>query len=133
MSFFLSLLKYRSLTVVGRILGIKTVKSLQTSHNIVKNLIDVFQSIGKKSRSKDHNETRRVLSQSIVRKFTKKHHLLQQTSHIMKCNVKTLRNYSHRRDILDIGGPTNLWGFIGRLPSSDTKLIGVVKGLVQDF
>jgi hypothetical protein len=51
----LALLKSRSLTVVRRILGIKTVKSLETSHHIVRNLVDDFQRIGKKSRSKDHN------------------------------------------------------------------------------
>jgi hypothetical protein len=58
---------------------------------------------------------------------------LQQTSHLMKCNFKTLRKYSHRQDSLDIGGPTDLWAFIGRLPHSGMKLIGAVKGLVQDF
>jgi hypothetical protein len=93
---FLALLKSRSLTVVRRILGIKTVKSLETSHHIVRNLVDVFQRIGKKSHSKDHNAARHVLSQSIVSKITRKHHFLQQTSHLMKCNVKTLRKYSHR-------------------------------------
>jgi hypothetical protein len=93
---FLSLLKSRSLTVVRRILGIKTVKSVETSHHIVRNLVDDFQRIGKKSHSKDHNAARRVLSQSIVSKITRKHHFLQQTSHLLKCNVKTLRKYSHR-------------------------------------
>ena len=49
----------------------------------------------------------------------------------MKCNFKTLRKYSHRRDSLDIGGPTDLWAFIGRLPHSNMKLIGEIKGLAQ--
>jgi hypothetical protein len=93
---FLALLKSRSLTVVRRILGIKTVKSVETSHHIVRNLVDDFQRIGKKSHSKDRNAARRVLSQSIVSKITRKHHFLQQTSHLLKCNVKTLRKYSHR-------------------------------------
>jgi hypothetical protein len=39
---FFSLLKSRSLTVVKRILGIKIVKSLETNHHIVRNLVDVF-------------------------------------------------------------------------------------------
>jgi hypothetical protein len=52
----------RILIVVGRILGIKIVKSLETSHHIVRNLVDAFQKIGKKSRSKDRNATRRVFS-----------------------------------------------------------------------
>jgi hypothetical protein len=127
------LLKSRSLTVVRRILGIKIVKSLETSHHIVRNLVDDFQRIGKKSHSKDRNAARHVLSQSIVSKITRKHRFLQQTSHLLKCNVKTLRKYSHRRDSLDTGGPTDLWAFTGRLPHSDMKLIGAVKGLVQDF
>ena len=32
-----------------------------------------------------------------------------------------------------MGGPTYLWAFYGRLPHSDMKLIGAVKGLVQGF
>ena len=92
---FLALLKYRSLTVVRRVLGIKIVKSVEKSHHIVRNLVNDFQIIGKKSHSKDRNATRHVLSQSIVSKIMKKHCFLQQTSHLMKCNVKTLRKYSH--------------------------------------
>ena len=59
---FLALSKSRSLIVVRRILGIKTVKSLETSHHIVRNLVDDFQRIGKKSRSKDYNASQHVLS-----------------------------------------------------------------------
>jgi hypothetical protein len=55
MSIFLALLKSRSLTIVRRILGIKTIKSLEKSHDIVRNLVDDFQKFGKKSRSKDRN------------------------------------------------------------------------------
>jgi hypothetical protein len=93
---FLDLLKSRSLTAVRIILGIKIVKRLETSHHIVRDLVDDFQRIGKKSRSKDHNATHSVLSQSIISKITRKHRFLQQTSHLMKCNIKTLRKYSHR-------------------------------------
>ena len=110
---FLSLLKYRSLTIVRRILGIKTVKSVEKSHHIVRNLVDVFQRFGKKSHSKYHNATQHVVSQSIVSKITRKHHLLEQTSHLLKWNVKTLRNYSHRGDILDTGSPKDFWAFTG--------------------
>jgi hypothetical protein len=59
----------------------------------------------------------------------RKHCFLQQTSHPLKCNFKTFRKYSHRRDSLDIGGPTDLWAFTSNLPHSYMKLIG----LVQDF
>jgi len=52
---FLALLKSRSLIVVRRIFGIKTVKILETSYHIVRNLVDVFQKIGNKSHSKDRN------------------------------------------------------------------------------
>jgi hypothetical protein len=124
------LLKSISLSVVRRILDIKTIKSVETSHHIVQNLVDDFQRIGKKSCSKDKNAARRVLSQSIVIKITRKHCLLQKTSHLLKCNVKTLRKCSHRRDTLDVGGPTDFWAFTGRLPHSDMNLIGVVKRLL---
>jgi hypothetical protein len=54
---FLSLLKYISFTIVMIILGIKIVKSVETSHHFVRNLVDVFQRIGKKCRSKYCNTT----------------------------------------------------------------------------
>ena len=63
---FLALLKYRCFIVVKIILGIKIVKSLETSHHIVRNLVDSFQRIGKKSNSKDRNAARRVLSQQLL-------------------------------------------------------------------
>jgi hypothetical protein len=46
---FLALLKSISLIIVRRILGIKIVKLLETSHHIVRNLVDAFQKIGKKT------------------------------------------------------------------------------------
>jgi hypothetical protein len=52
---FFSLLKSRTLTIVRRILGIKTVKSLETSDRIIRNLVDDFQKFGNKSCSKDNN------------------------------------------------------------------------------
>jgi len=55
MSIIFIFVKSRSLTVVRRILGIKIVKSVETSHHIVRNLVDYFQRIGKKYRSEDHN------------------------------------------------------------------------------
>jgi len=51
----------------------------------------------------------------------------------MRCNFKTIRKYSHRRDNLDKGGPTYFCAFTSRITHSDMKLIGVVKGLVHDF
>jgi hypothetical protein len=130
---FLALFKSISLTHVRRILGIKIVKSVETSHHIVRNIVDAFQIIGKKSLSKDRNAPRLVLSQSIASNITRKHCFLHQTSLLLKCNVKTLRNYSHKRYRLDTTGPTDLWAFTSRLPCFGMKLIGVVKGLVQDF
>ena len=96
MSIFLALLKSRSLIVVRIISSIKIVKILETSHHIVRNLIDCFQRNGNKYRSIDCNPAQRVLSRSIVSKITIKHYFLQQTLHLIKCNVKTLRKYSHR-------------------------------------
>ena len=67
----LSLLKSRCLAVVRKILGIKTVRGSETSNHIVRNLVDAFQKIGRKTHSKDCNATRRVLSESIVSKITR--------------------------------------------------------------
>jgi hypothetical protein len=58
--------------MVRRILGIKIVKILETSQHIVINIVDDFQIIGKKYRSKYHNVSRHVLSQLIVSKITRK-------------------------------------------------------------
>jgi hypothetical protein len=60
---FLALLKYRIFIIVRRILGIKIVKNLKISHHIVRILLDTFQRISKKSRSKYCNVARCVLSQ----------------------------------------------------------------------
>ena len=53
----LSLLKSRCLVIVRKILGIKIVKGSETSNYIVRNLVDAFQKIGRKTHSKDHNAT----------------------------------------------------------------------------
>ena len=58
----LSLLKSRCLVVVREILGIKIVRGSETSNHIVRNLVDAFQKIGRKTRSKDRNATQCVLS-----------------------------------------------------------------------
>ena len=42
----LSLLKSRCLAIVRKNLGIKTVRGLETSNHIVRNLVDAFQKIG---------------------------------------------------------------------------------------
>ena len=70
MSIIFSFVKSRSLTTVRRILGIKIVKHLETSHHIVRNLVDSFQKIGNKSHSKYCNVARCVLSQSIDNKIS---------------------------------------------------------------
>ena len=65
---FISLLKSRSMTVVRKNLRIKMINSSEPSSYVVRSLVDAFSNIGKKSRSKDRNAARRVLSQSIVTK-----------------------------------------------------------------
>ena len=67
----LSLLKSRCLAIVRKILGIKIVRGSETSNHIVRNLVDAFQKIGRKTRSKDRNVAQRVLSESIVSKITR--------------------------------------------------------------
>jgi hypothetical protein len=60
-----------------RILGIKTIKSVETIHHIVRKLVDSFQRMGKKYHSKYRNASQRVLAESIVSKITRKHHFPQ--------------------------------------------------------
>ena len=44
------------------------INSSKPSSHVVRSLVDAFSTIGNKSRSKDHNAARCVLSQSIVNK-----------------------------------------------------------------
>jgi hypothetical protein len=122
------------LTIVRRLLGTKTIKSSETSHHIDRNLVGSFQRIGRKYCSKDPNSSRRVFSQSIIINIIRKNCFLQQTSHLMKCNIKTLRNYSNRLDILYTNGcPTDLWAFNGRIPHFNMNLIQQIEELLQDL
>jgi hypothetical protein len=77
MSIIFIFVKSRSLTAVRRILGIKIVKSVETSNHIVQNIVDSFQIIGNNSRSKYCNASQRILSHSNVIKITIKRHFLQ--------------------------------------------------------
>ena len=86
-----------------------------------------------RTRSKDRNAARRVLSQAIVNKNTRVLRFLKPTSKLVNLNVKTLHRYSIRREHLDTIAQTYFWAFIGRLPRCDMKLVDAVKGLVQSF
>ena len=129
----LSLLKSNSLVVVRRILGIKMVRSSDVNNHIVRNLQSAFNAIGKRSRTKDLCAARRVLSESVVSKSTRKRCLLSHTSHVFKLNRKTVKKYSVLRENLEIPGGKDCWSFVGRLPRRDMKLIDDVKDLVQNF
>ena len=109
------------------------VRNSGPSSHIVKSLVDAFGKIGKKTRSKDRNAARRVLSQAIVNKNTKLLGFLKPTCKIVNLNVKTLRRYSIRREHLDTTDQTDFWAFIGRLPRRDMKLVDAVKGLVHSI
>ena len=88
MSIIFIFVKSRSLTAVRRILGIKIVKSVETSHHIVINRVDDFQIIGKKYHFKDYIVARCILSQSIVSDITRNHHFLQKKSPLeMQCQT----------------------------------------------
>ena len=60
---FILLLKSRSMTVVRKKLRIKMINSSEPSSYVVRSLLDAFSHIGNKSRSKDRNVARHVLSQ----------------------------------------------------------------------
>ena len=85
------------------------------------------------SRTKDICPARRVLSKSLVSKFTRKHRLLSHTSQIHKLNRKTFQKYSVIRENLQTPGGKYCWAFVSRLPRRDMKLIDAIKELVQTF
>ena len=67
------------MTVVRKKLRINMINSYQPSSYVVRSLVDAFSNIGKKSRSKDRNVARHVLSQSIMNKSTRALRLLKPT------------------------------------------------------
>lgn len=89
---FLSFLKSRSFLISRRILGIKTLKNIESSSHKVKYLAKSFTSISKKYHSKDCNITRHVLVESIVSRRTRQCHLVKCTQKIVNLNPKTLKN-----------------------------------------
>ena len=99
------------MNIVRKKLGIKMVKNSGSSSHIVKSLVDSFGKIGKKTRSKDRNAARRVLSQAIVNKNTRVLRFLKPTSKLVNLNVKTLHRYSIRREHLDATAQTDFWAF----------------------
>ena len=120
------------MTVVRKNLRIKIINSYEPSSYVVRSLVDAFSNIGKKSRSKDRNAARCVLSQSIVNKSTWALRLLKPTSKLVGLDIKALLRYCSKREQLDFG-KIDVWFFVGRFPHSDMKLIDAVKELVQEF
>ena len=52
----------------------------------------------------------------------------------MPLHLNKLKNYSVRRDSLDVEGKMEtLWAFSGRFPRKDMMLVEAVKGLVHTF
>jgi len=95
-------------------LGIKTFRHIESSSHIVKYLVKAFTSIGKKYCSKDCNIACPILSESIVSRSTRQCRLINCTLEIFNLNPKSLKEYSIRRDSLDIEGQMeNLWEFSG--------------------
>ena len=94
---FLALIKSRSMTIVRRNWGIRTLKNIESSNHIVKPLAVAFTSIGKKTRSQDYNVARCVLAKSIVCRSTRQRCLLKCTSQIVPLHQKTVKKYSVRQ------------------------------------
>ena len=80
------------------------VRSSEANNHIVRNLQSAFNAIGKMSRTKDLCAARRVLSESVVSKSTRKRRLLSHTSHILKLNRKIIKKYSIIRENLETLG-----------------------------
>jgi hypothetical protein len=104
---FLCLLRSRSLVVVRRKLGRKTLKNTESISHIVKSIVKAFTSIGKKIHSQDCNVACHVLAESIVSISTIQCYLMKYTSQIVNLHPKTLKIYSIRRDSFDMEGEMN--------------------------
>jgi hypothetical protein len=133
MSIFFSLLKSHSLSIAWKILSTCTVKILQITNHVVINLQVSYNTIGNNICSKYHDVFYHVFLELIVNKTTWQCHLLKHKSYIFKVSAKMLWRYSIKRQILGNLGQKDYWAFICRIPCSNMKLIGVAKGLVQNF
>ena len=100
----LCLLKSNCLVVVRRILGIKMVRSSKANYHIVRNIQYGFVAIWKTSCTKDICAGHCVLSKLVVSKSTRQCHLLSHTSHLLKLNRKTIKNYYIIRENIETPG-----------------------------
>ena len=84
--------------------------------NIVKNLMSAYNKVGSKSRTKDSNITRRILTSTIVSTQMKKAQLMRKTSKTLKIGRGTLRRAMLRHERLEDPKKNELWTFSDRLP-----------------
>ena len=88
---FIALLKSHNLIIVRKILGIRIVKSSNTTKHVFGNIQVPCNAIGKNTRSNYHNAAHRVLLESIVNKTTRQHCLITHRSKYFKESAKTLQ------------------------------------------
>ena len=83
-----------------KILGLRTMDD-SNERNIVKNLMSAYDKVGSKSRTKDSNIIRRVLTSTIVSSQMKKARLMRNTSKTLKIGRGTLRRAMLRCERLE--------------------------------
>ena len=88
---FLSLIKSRSMEIIIRKLGIRTLNNIESSNHIVKSLVATFTSIGKKTCSQYCNVAHHVLAKSIVCRSTRQRRLVKCTSQVVPLHPKILK------------------------------------------
>ena len=99
----------------------------------VKNLMSAYDKVGSKSRTKDSNITRWVLTSTIVSTQMKKARLMRKTSKPLKIGRRTLRRVMLRHERLEDPTKNELWTFNGRLPRKDKEISEALKLLIEDF
>ena len=94
------------------------VRSSNVNNHIVRNLQSSFNAIGKTSRTKAICAAHRVLSESVVSKFTRQRHLLSHTSHILKLNRKFVKKYSVIGENCQTPAGKYCWDYLWQVSSS---------------
>ena len=97
---FVEMMRNLKFRPIMKILGLRTMDD-SNEKSIVKNLMSAYDKVGSKSRTKDSNITRQVLTSTIVSSQMKKARLMRKTRKPLKIGKGTLRRAMLRCERLE--------------------------------
>ena len=115
-----------------RTLGLRTYENC-SERSIVRNLFDVYQSIGSKARSKDANTSQGVLTSTIVEKEMEKSCMIRKISKSLRISRTMLVKALERQEIIEDSKNTYFCSFQGRLPCKDKYIVDALRILIENL